>query len=166
VKRRKIFATVGNHKSPFDRLFSEIDSIVEKNPSWIIFAQMGNSTYKPKNFKYKSFFSEKELLEGMKSSDLVICHAGAGSIINALSLGKKIILVPRMKKFGEHTDDHQTELAKILAKEKLCDSIYEIGGLEETIRHVLKEKKPKQIRKEKKSLENEIEKFIEQMERV
>lgn len=166
MKKFKIFVAVGNHRSPFDRLISEIDSIAGKNLSWVISAQTGNSTYVPKNFEYKNFVSEKELLEGMKGSDLVICHAGAGSIINALSIGKKIILVPRMKRFGEHTDDHQIELAKVLAKEKLCSSVYEIGALEKTIRRAPKEKNRARLKKEKKSLESEIELFIEKMERA
>jgi UDP-N-acetylglucosamine transferase subunit ALG13 len=164
LKRLKIFVTVGNHASQFNRLFNEIDLIAAKNPQWDIFGQIGNSNYEPKNFEYKKFISEDELLKRMKNSNLIICHAGAGSIISALSMRKKIILVPRMKKFGEHTDDHQAELSKVLAKEKLCGVVYEVTGLKGAIRHIQKEKKPKRIKKEKKAIENEIELFIRQME--
>ena len=46
----------------------------------------------------------------MKEARIVITHGGTGTIINALRLGKKVIAIPRLKKYKEHVDDHQLEL--------------------------------------------------------
>jgi hypothetical protein len=46
--------------------------------------------------------------------DVGVCHAGVGSALSALLVGKVPVLVPRRQKFGEHVDDHQVELAALL----------------------------------------------------
>ena len=48
----------------------------------------------------------------MGKADIVITHGGTGAIIGAVKLGKKVIAVPRLAKYGEHVDDHQLQLIK------------------------------------------------------
>ncbi|KAJ2783928.1 N-acetylglucosaminyldiphosphodolichol N-acetylglucosaminyltransferase catalytic subunit alg13 [Coemansia javaensis] len=48
----------------------------------------------------------------IEQADLVICHAGAGSILDALRAGKPTIAVPNRAL----ADDHQRELARELAR--------------------------------------------------
>ena len=51
-----IFVTVGSRQYPFDRLFIELDKLVEEGViKDKIFAQIGTSSYKPKHFEYKDF---------------------------------------------------------------------------------------------------------------
>ena len=45
----------------------------------------------------------------------MVAHAGMGSIITALELGKRIIVMPRRAKLGEHRNDHQVATAKQFA---------------------------------------------------
>ena len=45
----------------------------------------------------------------------MIAHAGMGSIITALELGKQIIIMPRRASLGEHRNDHQVATAKQFA---------------------------------------------------
>jgi UDP-N-acetylglucosamine transferase subunit ALG13 len=52
----------------------------------------------------------------MTSSELVIVHAGAGSIIQAMQAGKVPVVMPRRASLGEHVDDHQLELVRELAQ--------------------------------------------------
>ena len=48
--------------------------------------------------------------------------------------GKKVIVVPRMRKFGEHSDDHQIQVAKELEKQGMIIGVYDIEDLEEAIK--------------------------------
>ena len=45
---------------------------------------------------------------------VVIAHAAAGASLLALKHKKKLILVPRLKKYKEHYNDHQLQIAKAL----------------------------------------------------
>jgi len=120
----KIFVTVGTHSQQFDRLLEKIDGL--KGSGKIkdeIFAQAGNCTYKPKNFKFGNFISDAEYEKWMKSADIIVSHAGAGSIINALKNRKALVIVPRLTRFGEHVNDHQLELAKAMEKESFAISV-------------------------------------------
>jgi len=56
-----------------------------------------------------------ELEEAIATADLVIGHAGTGSALTALRLGKRPLLVPRRAAHGEHVDDHQLQTAAYLS---------------------------------------------------
>ena len=92
-----IFVTVGSRNYPFDRLFMELDKLYDEG---IIkdkmFAQIGTSNYKPKNFEFKDFISQEEFLDYIKKSSYVISHGASGSIMKALNEGKKVIAVTRL----------------------------------------------------------------------
>ena len=49
-------------------------------------------------------------------SELLILHAGAGSVIHAVHAGKVPVVMPRRARDGEHVDDHQVEFARELAR--------------------------------------------------
>lgn len=112
--KKKIFVTVGS-TYPLDRLIKEIDNL-GKNKNYEIFAQIGESEFEPKNIKSKKFLEYKEIQNKIKWADLVISHAGIGTIIDCLSKSKKLILFPRLKKYNEAIDDHQIEIAKAFEK--------------------------------------------------
>ena len=57
-----------------------------------------------------------EFAHRMAEADLLILHAGAGSVIHAVRAGKVPVVVPRRAQFGEHVDDHQVEFARELAR--------------------------------------------------
>ena len=102
-----IFVTLGSQKFQFDRLLQAVDKLQTDDE---IFAQIGYSEYKPKHYKYKKFLDRDEFAKAMDLSDIVITHGGTGAIISAVKKGKKVIAVPRLKKYGEHVDDHQIQL--------------------------------------------------------
>jgi UDP-N-acetylglucosamine transferase subunit ALG13 len=158
-----IFTTVGTHTQPFDRLLKKIDELVEKGIiKEKIIAQVGYSTYKPKNYEYFTFTSEEKILELNKKARLIITHAGVGSIITALWFGKPIIVVPRLKKFNEHINDHQIQIAKAFEKEKKVLACYDIANLG---KFVIKAKKFKpRIKKEKPKMFEIIKNFLEGLE--
>jgi beta-1,4-N-acetylglucosaminyltransferase len=49
----------------------------------------------------------------ISQSDLIISHAGAGSIMSGLRKGKEMVVVPNTKLM----DNHQVELAEVLQRE-------------------------------------------------
>jgi UDP-N-acetylglucosamine--N-acetylmuramyl-(pentapeptide) pyrophosphoryl-undecaprenol N-acetylglucosamine transferase len=56
-----------------------------------------------------------ELLAAMRRADVVVAHAGTGTALTALEIGKCPVLVPRVHAHGEHVDDHQAQTARELA---------------------------------------------------
>lgn len=129
-----IFVTVGTHGQQFDRLLEKIDELVSKKLLVEeVFAQSGNSTYQPQNFLSKKFLSEIEFEEYVKKASLVISHGGAGAIITALKYSKKLILVPRLKEFGEHTDSHQVDLVQFMESNRRALAALDINDLAKKI---------------------------------
>lgn len=130
-----IFVTVGTQKFQMDRLIRKIDDMAENFPKETFFAQIGNCDYIPKHIQYERFVSRDKFDDLIEMSQLIISHAGVGSIMSGIRMGKKVIVVPRCKKYGEHVDNHQIEIAEAF-KIKNC-AIYceELGRLEYIIRN-------------------------------
>lgn len=106
-----IFITLGSQKFQFNRLLIEIDKLIDAgiiNDS--VFAQIGYSDYRPKNYDFKAFLDRDEFIEKIDIADVVITHGGTGAIVGALKKGKKVIAVPRLSKYEEHVDDHQLQI--------------------------------------------------------
>lgn len=106
-----VFVVLGSQKFQFNRLLEEVDKLVDQGIiTEEIETQVGASTYKPRNYNAVDFYSREDFRNLLKKSNIVITHGGSSSIISAISLGKKVIAVPRLAKFGEHVDDHQEQL--------------------------------------------------------
>jgi len=111
-----IFVTVGT-QGQFDRLIRAVDGWAGTHGRTDIFAQTGASTYRPDHIRAKPFIDPGEFRKRVESASLVIAHAGMGSIITALELGKHIIVMPRRANLGEHRNDHQIATAKRFAEQ-------------------------------------------------
>lgn len=111
-----IFLTVGT-QFPFDRLVKAVDDVFDKGLiGEEIFAQIGESTYWPRNFESVSFLDKRIFDERLRSASSVISHAGMGIITLALENNKPLLVMPRLKKYGEVVNDHQVAIAKKLAR--------------------------------------------------
>ena len=71
----------------------------------------------PKHICAKPFVDPAEFRERVESASVVVAHAGMGSIITALELGKPIIVMPRRGDLGEHRNDHQLATARRFAEQ-------------------------------------------------
>ncbi len=109
-----IFVTVGE-QLPFDRLIRTVDECAQKTDQEI-FAQIGETEWKPKTIGYKKFLNPGEFNKKFIEADVIIAHAGMGTIITALELGKPIIVMPRKASLGEHRNDHQFATAQRFLK--------------------------------------------------
>jgi UDP-N-acetylglucosamine transferase subunit ALG13 len=106
-----IFVTTGT-QDPFDRLMRTIDQAFPYLNGVEIIAQVAKSEYEVKNFKTYEFLSPIEFEDYFNRADLIIAHAGMGTIISALVKGKPILVMPRLVKFGEQRNDHQLATAR------------------------------------------------------
>jgi UDP-N-acetylglucosamine transferase subunit ALG13 len=111
----KIFIVVGTQE-PFDRMIKIIDLWAGKNNKHTFFAQISNAQYAPKAFPYTDFISPELFDEHFNNADLIISHAGMGTIISALTIGKPIIVMPRLASNHEHRNDHQLATARSFEK--------------------------------------------------
>ncbi len=108
-----IFVTVGTHEQQFNRLIKKIDQL--KKDGHIkddVFIQTGFSDYIPESCDWKKFLSYEEMIQKIKDAKIVITHGGPSSFILPLQYGKTPIVVPRMKKYDEHVNDHQVEFCR------------------------------------------------------
>ena len=129
-----IFVTVGSRNYPFNRLFIELDKLCDEGViKDKIFAQIGTSTYVPKNYEYKDFISPEEFLEKVKEASYVITHGASGSIMKALNEGKKVIAVTRLEKYGEHINDHQIQNNEAFGSNGYVLPVFEMEELKDAI---------------------------------
>lgn len=113
-----IFVTVGTHEQQFNRLIEEIDKLKEEQIiTSDVFIQVGFSDYQPQYCEWKQFLSYDEMNSLMKKSDTIITHGGPATFMNVIVNGKKPVVVPRRKKFGEHVNDHQLDFCKRIIQE-------------------------------------------------
>jgi len=137
-----IFVTVGNHYQGFNRLIQKMDEIASRSP-YDVLIQKGYSTYCPRSVRYFDFVPIQAAMDYIRKSELVISHAGIGTIILCREYGIPLLIFPRRKKYGEHGTDHQVEIAKAL-EERSDDRIsivHEENQLEDKIREIVESHK-------------------------
>ena len=154
-----ILVTLGTQKEPFTRLLDYIENSSIKDE---IIVQAGHTKYDSKKMKVFDFVSYDEMLKYINKADLIITHGGTGSILMPLKMGKKIIACARLEKYGEHVDDHQTQLVDVFKNEGYILEVNDSNDLDLVIK---KSKKftPKKyvsntdkfVRKLKKEIEND-----------
>lgn len=118
-----IFIVVGTQE-PFDRLIKYMDEWagIYKYPN--IIAQIAHSSYKPSNFEWFDFIPVTEFDNKFKQANLIVSHAGMGSILSALQYSKPIIVMPRLADLKEHRNDHQVATAKSFSKLGYVNAVY------------------------------------------
>jgi UDP-N-acetylglucosamine transferase subunit ALG13 len=102
----KIFIATGTQLA-FDRLIEAVDDWAAEHPEAEIFAQIGPGGYRPQHMQSQGYVAPQTFEHKSKEADLIIAHAGTGTIFTALELRKPIIVMPRLHKYGEHRNDHQ-----------------------------------------------------------
>jgi UDP-N-acetylglucosamine transferase subunit ALG13 len=113
-----IFLTVGTERYPFDRLVRALDDAVAPGGPLAgrqVLAQTGSSDYRPKHFSGHPLLAFAEVRSALAACEVPVAHAGVGTVLLALQLGRIPLLCPRRAALGEHVDDHQVEFAERLA---------------------------------------------------
>jgi len=130
-----IFVTVGTHDQGFERLVKKMDEIAGQIDEEVVL-QIGHSKYKPENAEWFKFISPSKINRYYNEARIIVTHSGAGSLMDALITGNHIITVPRQKKFGEHIDDQQMELAGKLEETDHVMGVYDIELIESCLNYI------------------------------
>jgi UDP-N-acetylglucosamine transferase subunit ALG13 len=109
-----IFVTLGTQKQSFKRLLNEVENCKILNNEEIV-AQVGHTKFTSDRIKVVDFLQEDEFSRYIANAEFVITHGGVGSIFSAILKDKKVIAMPRLKKYVEHVNDHQIEICEKLA---------------------------------------------------
>lgn len=118
-----IFVTVGT-QLPFDRMLDMVSDVVaelsaESGSSIECVAQSGDTDKEWANIQKMGSVDTVAFAELLEKADVVISHAGMGTIIQCMSMAKPLVIVPRLSKYGEHRNDHQVDTAQEFASEAI-----------------------------------------------
>jgi UDP-N-acetylglucosamine transferase subunit ALG13 len=105
-----IFVTVGSSHFPFARLVSAVGTLEGE-----IVLQHGPAPPPPGVTRAAPFLPFEEIVDCMQRADVVVTHAGVGSIVLAAQQGHVPVVMPRLRRFDETVDDHQVGLLELLA---------------------------------------------------
>ena len=94
-----ILVVLGTSEMVFPRLIQAL--MVSKYASDMVLQRGVNEVTTDQWKDCSQYWSRSEMLQLIAQADLVISHAGIGSILDCLSLNKKIILVERQCDLGE-----------------------------------------------------------------
>ena len=125
-----IFATVGTHEDPFNRLLQALDDLVAsgKLEDEEVVCQSGYCDIDAPNVTCHTQLPFDDLQALMRDARIIITHGGPASIMQALAHGKIPIVVPRQADFGEHVDNHQCRFAEKMSNRVLV--VFDIEDLE------------------------------------
>lgn len=125
-----ILVTLGTQNVQFTRLLKELDKLINKKIiKEKVIVQSGYTNYQSKNFETIKLLSMDELNKYINDANIIITHGGVGSILDAIKENKKVIAIPRMKKYEEAANDHQKQIVKKfdeLGYIKACNNIKDL----------------------------------------
>ena len=105
----RVVVTVGTDHHPFDRLVGWIDRWAAANPDVPVLLQLGTTpppAPRP-SVEAVAMIGYDDLVAAMAGADVVVAQGGPAAIMDARSVGRKPVAVPRRGTLGEHVDDHQ-----------------------------------------------------------
>lgn len=95
----------------FDRMVRAVDDWAGRRGRQDVFAQIGPTDWRPSHVTWTQFLEPPEFAERVKEAEVIIAHAGMGSIITAMTTGKPILVMPRRGDLRETRNDHQIATA-------------------------------------------------------
>jgi UDP-N-acetyl-D-mannosaminouronate:lipid I N-acetyl-D-mannosaminouronosyltransferase len=116
----KIFVTVGT--TQYDSLIKAIDDHLSSD-EFDISIQLADGEYTP---KHHTFFRYTDHIEQhFNEADLVITHAGAGTVFQLLEDNKKMLVIPNQ----DRVDDHQLDLAHYVKKNNFANVCFDLSTI-------------------------------------
>lgn len=132
-----ILVLLGTQNNDFTRLLREVQNNIDNGIiKEDVVVQAGSTKFESKDMKIFSLVPTDELLKLQEQARVIITHGGVGSIISSIKLGKKVIAIPRLEKYGEHVNDHQIQIVESFAKNGLIKGIFDIEKLGETLEKI------------------------------
>lgn len=156
-----ILVTLGTQDKNFIRLLEKIDQLI--NNGLIkdkVIVQAGFTKYNSENMEIFDLIPQDEFNDLMDKADIIITHGGVGNIISALEKNKKVIAVPRLAKYGEHINDHQTQIIAKFNALGYIIGLQDVDELDDAVKQIEKFKPKKFVHDNSKML-NLVSKLID-----
>ena len=156
-----ILVTLGTQDKNFVRLLEKIDQLI--NNGLIkdkVIVQAGFTKYNSENMEIFDLIPQDEFNDLMDRADIIITHGGVGNIISALEKNKKVIAVPRLAKYGEHINDHQTQIIAKFNALGYIIGLQDVDELDDAVKQI-KKFKPKKFVHDNSKMLNLVSKLID-----
>lgn len=132
-----IFVVLGTQDKKFERLLKEIEQlIIDGIIQGKVIVQAGSTNYKSNYMEIHKIISMNKFLNYVEKSDYIITHGGVGTILDAMKQNKRIIAVPRLKKYGEHENNHQIQIIQKFAQDEYLIGCNGIEDLKEAVQKI------------------------------
>ena len=156
-----ILVLLGTQNNSFHRLLEEIQKNIDNgNIKEEVVVQRGYTKFESKDMRMYTQLPIDEIKKLIDEADLVITHGGVGSIVTALEENKKVIAVPRLKKYSEHVNDHQLDIVKSFDEAGYIIGLNSVEELGQAINKI-KEFTPKKYVKNTGNIVKIVEEFID-----
>jgi UDP-N-acetylglucosamine--N-acetylmuramyl-(pentapeptide) pyrophosphoryl-undecaprenol N-acetylglucosamine transferase len=130
---RRVVVSLGTFKDyGFERLVRRLLEILP--PDADVLWQTGDTDVREFGIIGHHAIPERQLTQAIADADVLVAHAGVGTALASLEVGKCPVLVPRRLAHGEHVDDHQIQIARELGGRGLALSV---EADELTLEHLL-----------------------------
>ncbi len=116
----KIFVTVGN--TQYNSLIKAIDEILPSD-EFDITIQLADGKYTPVNHEF--FRYTQDIKSYFDDADVIITHAGAGTVFQLLEDKAKMVVIPN----HERIDAHQLDLAQYVDNNRFASVCYDLDNI-------------------------------------
>ncbi len=158
-----ILVTLGTNDKSFVRLIRKIEELKIKGIiKEDIIVQAGYTKYDSDKMQIFDLIPMDDFNKLMSECSLIITHGGVGTITSGLQKKKKVIAVPRLKKYGEHVNDHQLQIIENFEHSGYILASYEVDDLEKIL-HKASDFQPKQYTSNTKNMVDLVREKIEQL---
>lgn len=156
-----ILVTLGTQDKSFKRILEAIEKqIVSGVIKERVVVQAGFTKYESKNMEIFDYIDRERFANLLGEADLIITHGGVGTIMTALSSRKKIIAVARLSEYGEHHNDHQTQILESFEELGYLYYLRDFSQLAVYIERI-KNFEPRQYQSNTQNMIQLIEQFVE-----
>jgi UDP-N-acetylglucosamine transferase subunit ALG13 len=125
-----IFVTVGTHQQPFDRLLGALGPLAELDD---LVVQHGETSAPVEAAVAAPYLSTSEVAAYLEQARVAVMHAGVGSFVVASRIGHRPVVVPRLRRYGEHVDNHQAQLARALERQGKAIAVWDVAQLAQAV---------------------------------
>lgn len=104
---------------PFDRLIAGVAAWATAHPDMPdVLAQVGGTQLRPTGLRTVPSLSPEEFRAAVSEAEIIVAHAGMGSVLTAMEYGKPLVVLPRKGALRETRNDHQIATARWLSEKK------------------------------------------------
>ena len=132
-----ILVLLGTQNNSFHRLLEEVEKNIDNgNIKEQVIVQKGYTKFESEKMTLYNQMPLDEINCLIDRADLIITHGGVGSIITAIEKNKKVIAIPRLKKYKEHVNDHQLDIIKSFDEKGYIIGLNDVEELENSLKNI------------------------------